>query len=139
MPLRKVRYRSEAFSDINMTNLIDIVMVLLIAFILVSNFVQTGLDIDIPEVSYVTTTGNEKIMVALDHEGRMALNGNPINREDLLPQLQELKEEYPEEQLFIRVDQKAFAGELMYVISAGKEAGFKVNIPAKLLKDTPEQ
>lgn len=135
MPLRKFRYRHEALADVNMTNLIDIVMVLLIAFILVSNFVQTGLDITIPEVSYATATGKEKIVVAIDLNGKIALNGKPINRDELPGQLQALKEEHPDEQLFVRADEMSLTKDVFSVLSAGKRAGFeKVNLPARLMQ-----
>jgi len=118
-----------------MTNLIDVVMVLLIAFILVSNFVQTGLDIQIPEVGYVTTTGKEKIIVGVDQYGKISLNGAPINKEELLGKLKGLKTEYPEEDIYIRVDKRSMVENFAYVSSSAKEAGFnKIMLPMSLLK-----
>ncbi len=137
MPIRKVRYRSEAMADINMTNLIDIVMVLLIAFILVSNFVQTGLEITVPQVSYVQATGKEKIIVGVDANGKISVNGKPINTNALLSNLKTLKEEYPDEQLFVRADEMSLVKDVWEVLSVGAKAGFKkVNLPARLRKST---
>lgn len=137
MPIRKVRYRSEAMADINMTNLIDIVMVLLIAFILVSNFVQTGLEITVPQVSYVQATGKEKIIVGVDANGKISVNGKPINTNELLANLKTLKEEYPDEQLFVRADEMSLVKDVWEVLSVGAKAGFeKVNLPARLRKST---
>ncbi|MEW6238293.1 MAG: biopolymer transporter ExbD [Candidatus Omnitrophota bacterium] len=138
MSLRKVRYRTEALADVNMTNLIDVVMVLLISFILVSNFVQTGLDIQVPEVGYVTATGKEKIIVGVDQFGKISVNGAPINKEELVGKLKGLKADYPEEEIFIRVDKRSLVENFAFVSSGAKEAGFnKIMLPMTLLKQEP--
>ena len=133
MPLRKKRYRREPVAEINMTNLIDIVMVLLIVFILVSNFVQTGLEISIPKVQYAEHTGKEKIIIGVK-TGELTLNGEKIAKEELVPKLEELKASFPEEQVFIRADEKTAVGDFMEVMSDAKLAGFEnVMVPLELL------
>lgn len=124
MSLRKVRYRKEAMADVNMTNLIDVVMVLLIVFILVSNFVQTGLNISLPDVRYADTIGKQKIVVGIDLEGQLTLNSEMIGFEELPARLQGLKEEYPEEGVYINADRQALIEDLANVMSTAKEAGF---------------
>ena len=136
MGLRKVRYRREAFAEVNMTNLIDIVMVLLIVFILVSNFVTTGLEIKIPEISYVEPTGKEAIVIGLDINRVVTVRGEVVALEDLLPRMIALKEEYPDEMVFIQADEAAAVGDFMEIISIGKQAKFeKFGLPARLKKD----
>ena len=135
MSLRKVRYRNDPLADANMTNLIDVIMVLLIVFILVSNFVQTGLPITLPEVKYVEFMGKEKIVAAVDQVGKITLNGQIISKNDLPDQLEKLKQEYPEEALYVQADKLAAVGAMMEVVSAAKQAGFKqVNIPLRLMQ-----
>ncbi len=135
MAPRKVRYRSELLTEINMTNLIDIVMVLLIAFILVSNFVDTGLHVNLPQVKYVESMGKEKILVEVDPEGTFALNGNPLDETELADRLKLLKEEYPEESVFIQADETSFYGDVAKAISAAREAEFaQVNLPLRMMK-----
>ncbi|MBI1388509.1 MAG: hypothetical protein GC154_08685 [bacterium] len=135
MPLRKARYRREPVTDVNVTNLIDIVMVMLIVFILVSNFVQTGLDIDVPNVRYVQTSGKEKILIGVNTTGEISLNGETVTQDELPARLEALKAQYPDEQVFIKADEKAFVGDFMGVASIAKMVGFeKINVPAELLK-----
>jgi len=118
-----------------MTNLIDVIMVLLIVFILVSNFVQTGLNIHLPEVRYVESMGKEKIVVAVNEQNQITLNGQRVTVEQLPERLTGLKKEYPEESLYVQGDQLATYGEVMGVVSAAKQAGFtQVNIPLRLLQ-----
>ncbi|MBN2326573.1 MAG: biopolymer transporter ExbD [Candidatus Omnitrophica bacterium] len=138
MAFRRVRYRSEAMADVNMTNMIDIVMVLLIVFILVSNFVQTSLTIKIPKVRYAETTGKEKIIAEVNAAGDFLLNGNKVTEDELISNLQTLHEQNPDEGLFIRADEQAAWGDVAAVLSIGKELGFQdVNLPARMAPKTP--
>jgi biopolymer transport protein TolR len=137
--LRKVRYRTEPLADINMTNLIDIVMVLLIVFILVSNFVTTGLDIAVPKVKYVEATGKERIVVGLNSMGDLTVNAEAVSMEALPERFSQLFELYPEESIFIQADQSAMYGDVANVISIAKEVGFtQVNLPMQLNPKTTE-
>ena len=134
MPLRKKRYNREPFMEINMTNLIDIVMVLLIVFILVSNFVQTGMGIQIPEVRYVETIGKPRIIVGLNAAGSITVNSEPVAKENLADKLKAVKEEFPEEAVFVQADESGIIGDLMTVVSAAGDAGFKqINVPLRLM------
>lgn len=136
---RKIRYRREAFAEVNMTNLIDIVMVLLIVFILVSDFVNTGLNVEIPKVSYAEPMGKERIIVGVDPAGNITLNGNAIQKNQLYSELEALHQESPDEPLFVRGDENAIFGQVMEVMSMGYDIGYpQINLPAKL-KRTPSQ
>lgn len=122
-----------------MTNLIDIVMVLLIVFILVSDFVNTGLDIKIPEVQYVKSTGKEKIIIAVDTGGKITLNGVAVDESELSAQLAQLKEKFPGEAVFIRGDELTPWGVVLNVSSIAIQLGFDhVNYPAKLKPQNSE-
>lgn len=133
MASRKVRYRTEALADVNMTNMIDVVMVLLIVFILISNFVQTSLNIKIPKVRYAETTGKEKIVAEVDASGTYLLNEKKMTEDELRTALSELHQQYPEEALFVNADEKAFWGNVAVVVSIGKELEFPaVNLPARM-------
>lgn len=136
MRLRKARYRKEPMADINMTNLIDIVMVLLIVFILVANFVQTGLNINLPQVSYVETTGKERIVIGIDATNLITLNSVEIAKADLPARLAELREEFPDESVFVNADKMALHGEVAAIYAAAKAAGFsEVNVPAEYFEE----
>ncbi len=136
MGLRKVRYRREAFAEVNMTNLIDIVMVLLIVFILVSNFVQTSLNIKVPEVTYAVSSGKEKIIVEVNKRGEFSLNGERKSEEQLKAELIVLREQMPDEGLFIRADELAPYGDVAQIMSLGTLVGFEnLNLPMRMKRD----
>lgn len=116
-----------------MTNMIDVVMVLLIVFILVSNFVQTSLNVKVPKVRYAETTGKEKVIAEIDSAGNYLLHGKKVTEEELRLGLIDMHKENPEESLFIKADEQAIWGAVAQVLSLGKEIGFNdVNLPARL-------
>lgn len=125
MPLRKTRYRREPVTEINMTNLIDIIMVLLVVFILISNFVQTSLNIDLPKVQYTEQAGKQRIVIALSAAGDITLNGETVTMESLPSRLQSLQEERPDESLYIHPDGSAVVQDLASIFSIARQAGFQ--------------
>lgn len=133
MVSRKVRYRTEALAEINMTNLIDVIIVILIIFIMVSNFVETSLNIKVPKVRYTDTTGKERIVAEVNSLGEFLLGGKKVSETDLMEGLKILREKYPEEALFVNADEQAIWGNVAKVVSIGKELQFAaVNLPARM-------
>lgn len=133
--MRKYRFRKEPLADVNLTNLIDIMLVLLIVFILVANFVQTGLNINLPQVTYVESTGQERIVIGIDADGNYTINNQPVGAEYLEQQLRDLKEQFPDEAVFIMVDRQTYAEDLMWAASMVRSVGFtQVNFPLELLR-----
>jgi biopolymer transport protein ExbD len=127
-------------AEVNITNLIDVVMVLLIVFILVSNFVQTGLKISVPEVHYVENLGQQKIVVGVDAEGNLTLNSEAITSDQLIERLKSLKEQYPDEGLYVMADRKSLLEYTADVWSSAGAAGFKqIFFPANLFKQEPQK
>jgi biopolymer transport protein TolR len=132
---RRVRYRTEALAEINMTNLIDVIVVILIIFIMVSNFVETSLNIKVPKVRYTDRTGKERIVAEVNSMGDFLLGGKKVTETDLVEGLKVLHEKFPEEALFVNADEQAIWGNVAKVVSIGKELQFAaVNLPARMDK-----
>ena len=130
MPLRKTRYRREPLKEINITNLIDIIMVLLIVFILISEFNKTGLNIDLPKATFTETSGKRSIVIGLTAADTITVNGDRVTRDELPGVLNQLKMEYPDERIYIHSDGFAVVQQLVTVMSEAKKAGFvHVGIP----------
>lgn len=124
MPLRKTRYRREPVTEVNITNLIDIIMVLLIVFILVSNFVDTGLNIELPKAEYSETAGKQEIVIGITASDTISLNGNIITPEDLSAQLTAVHAEKPGSKIYIHADEYAVFQQIYTIMSIVNEAGF---------------
>lgn len=118
-----------------MTNLIDVMVVILIIFIMVSNFVETSLNIKVPKVRYTDTTGKERIVAEVNSMGDFLLGGKKVSETDLMEGLKQLHEKFPEEALFVNADEQAIWGNVAKVVSIGKELQFTaVNLPARMEK-----
>lgn len=124
MPLRKTRYRREPVTEVNITNLIDIIMVLLIVFILVSNFVDTGLNIELPNAEYSETAGKQEIVIGITAADTISLNGDVVSKEDLLLELKAIYTEKPQSKVFIHSDEYAMFQQVYSVLSIVNEAGY---------------
>ena len=130
MPRRKVRYHTESLAEINMTNLIDVTMVLLIIFILVSNFVTSGLNVSVPKISYNPVSGKERIVIGVNNNGNYSLNDRSTAYEEMENLLADLHRQYPEEGIVIHTSENCVYGDVAKVISLAQKVGYpKVNLP----------
>ena len=68
-----------ARSEINVTPLIDVLLVLLIIFMITANVMEFGLDIKVPAVKRVQNTAQDLPVVSLTKDGESFLNEKPIN------------------------------------------------------------
>jgi biopolymer transport protein ExbD len=68
-----------SLSDINITPLVDVVLVLLIIFMLTAHVMEFGLEINVPEVKNTKDTNEDLPVISITRNGKMYLNEKPIN------------------------------------------------------------
>ncbi len=118
-----------AMSDINVTPMADIMIVLLIIFMVITPMLQKGVDVKLPDANHTKDRGNEPntITVALDKDARTYLAGKPLDNRDaeLIPQLREKLEEMPpgDRLVYLKADQNLAYSEVMKVMDLCREAG----------------
>ena len=113
-----------AISNINVTPLVDVMLVLLVIFMVTAPILQQGVDINLPKVKAAALTGEEQqLVVAVNRSGQVYLNDTPITVPELGPKLQAILKVRPDRQVFLRADQNVRYGEVMLVISTIKGAG----------------
>ena len=113
-----------AISTINVTPLVDVMLVLLVIFMVTAPILQQGVSINLPRVKAAALTGEEQqLVVALNQKGQLYLNDAPINLTELGPKLQAILKLRPDRQVYLRADQGVRYGEVMRVIAAVKGAG----------------
>jgi biopolymer transport protein TolR len=111
-------------SNINVTPLVDVMLVLLVIFMVTAPILQQGVNINLPKVKATALTGEEQqLVVAVNRSGEIFLNDAAIPLPDLGPKLQAILKVRPDRQVFLRADQSVRYGEVMKVIAAVKGAG----------------
>jgi biopolymer transport protein TolR len=113
-----------AISNINVTPLVDVMLVLLVIFMVTAPILQQGVNINLPKVKAAPLTGEEQqLVVAVNRAGKVYLNDTAITVPELGPKLQAILKLRPDRQVFLRADQNVRYGEVMRVISTIKGAG----------------
>jgi biopolymer transport protein TolR len=118
--MKRTPYSSLA--DINVTNLVDVTMVLLIVFMLTAPFIQAGIKVRLPKAKSTVIKETEGVMLAVTEKGEIYLNNAKVEREELEEALRNLKTA-GEERVFVRADKNVPYGVVMEVVGHVKEVG----------------
>ncbi len=115
-------------SDINVTPYIDILLVLLIIFMVITPFTPHGLTVRIPEKLPPDVTQDvikqfQGIVVTVKSDGSLLLNKDSVNMETLGQRLLQIYSTRSDKTLFVRGDKDAFYGDVAKVIDIAKGAG----------------
>jgi biopolymer transport protein TolR len=120
-----VRRRYTPITDINVTPLVDVMLVLLIVFMVTAPLLTVGVDVDLPKVqNQAITTQEEPLVVSVQKDGRIALMATPIEAEQLVPRLRAITANKPDTQVYLRGDRAINYGRVMEVMGTLTAAGF---------------
>jgi biopolymer transport protein TolR len=109
---------------INVTPLVDVMLVLLVIFMVTAPILQQGVSINLPHAEAAPLTGEEdQLVVAVDAKSQVYLNDTPIKIPELDAKLRAVLKEQPTKQVYLRADRDVRYGDVMNVIAAVKGAG----------------
>lgn len=116
---------ARAYGDVNVTPLIDILLVLLIIFMSALPVTQQGMDVNLPIVERTRDSDAppSSIMVEYTADRRMSVNSMPVSLTELEPTLREIFAPRRDRTLFVRGSGSLRYGDIVEVIDAARGAG----------------
>ena len=112
-------------SDINVTPLVDVMLVLLVVFMITAPLLTVGVPVDLPKTNASQMVGqDEPLVIAVNSEGAVFLQETKISLEQLVPRLEAITENKKDIRIFVRGDQSIAYGQVMEVMGAVNLAGF---------------
>ena len=118
--------KKAVFSEINITPLTDIFLVLLIIMMVVAPTFQSNVkDITVPEINSGLTVEEKAATVSITKDGIFYLNGNMIDLEQLPQALIDLKPSLKKAEVLVKADTAAKSRDIMQVMRAAKDAEYE--------------
>ena len=123
--LGKPRGRYRPLSEINVTPLVDVMLVLLIIFMVTAPLMTTSVNIDLPKVAATPINqDSEPLRVQVDSQGAVYLQDTQIALPDLVAKLQAIAENQKDRRIFVRGDKDNSYGRMLEVMATIIQGGF---------------
>ncbi len=120
------RHRTAAMSEINVTPMVDVMLVLLIIFMVTAPLLTVGVQVDLPKTKATIIPGeDEPLAITIDREGQVYLQETEIELEGLLPRLNAITGNNSDVRIFVRGDAAVEYGRVMEVMGRINAAGYK--------------
>jgi len=112
-----------SLADINITPLVDVVLVLLIIFMVTAPVLQSGIEVSVPKTRTVKEITEERLVISIDKEQRVFLGNDPININEIAAKLKQKIRDPQHQSIFIRSDENVPFGAFATVMDAVKQSG----------------
>jgi biopolymer transport protein TolR len=112
-----------SLADINVTPLVDVVLVLLIIFMVTAPVLQSGIEVEVPRTKTVKEITEERLVITIDRQQRVFLNNQPINIHQIGARLHEKIRDPEGQSVFVRADENVPFGAFATVMDSVKQAG----------------
>jgi biopolymer transport protein TolR len=128
------RSRRKPMADINVTPMVDVMLVLLVVFMVTAPMLATGVSVSLPKVTadQMKTDIHRPLVVTIDKDGAvyLGLEDTAVELKDLAPQLMALAENNIEKRVYVRADEMVANGVVVKVLALLQTAGFRnVGLP----------
>ena len=122
---RRRNGRLKPMAEINVTPMVDVMLVLLIIFMVTAPLLTVGIPVNLPQTrAEPLSNPDEPIVVTINDKGAIYLQETTIGDDVLVPRLQAITENKPDTKIFVRGDKKIDYGRVMQVMGLIKSAGF---------------
>lgn len=121
--------KGKMFTEINITPLTDIFLVLLIIMMVVApTFQSMDNAISVPEINSGIAIEQKNATVSITKEGLMYVNGKEINADSLTDELVALKASLEKPEVVVKADENVKSSEIMKVMNAAQDAEYKSSL-----------
>ncbi len=112
-----------SLADINVTPLVDVVLVLLVIFMVTAPVLQSGIDVEVPKTKTVKEITEERLVITIDSKQRVFLGNDPININEIGDRIKQKVRDPRGQSIFVRSDENVPFGAFATVMDAVKQTG----------------
>ena len=121
------RAKIDVTADINVTPLVDVMLVLLIIFMVITPMLQKGLQVDLARtqhpVAMEDANKTDAVIVGISHDGHIFLNNKVVTIDQITDQVKDLVQDRLDKTVYIRADGRAQYGNVANVVDSVRAAG----------------
>jgi len=122
---RTGRGRYRPLAEINVTPLVDVMLVLLIIFMVTAPLMTSGVSVDLPKAdAKPLNSDSTPLTVSIKADGSIFLQNEAIDLTDLVAKLQAISQNNPDRRIFVRGDKDLAYGRIMQVMATITQGGF---------------
>jgi biopolymer transport protein TolR len=136
---RRRRRSARPMAEINVTPMVDVMLVLLIIFMVTAPLLTVGVPIELPKSEAQQLEGDkEPLTITVDPEGKIFLQDTEIQLDEIVPKLTAISKNGYEERIFVRGDRRVNYGVVMRVMGTISAAGFRRIALVSDLEEKPQ-
>jgi biopolymer transport protein TolR len=116
--------RHRIMGEINVTPLVDVMLVLLIIFMVTAPMMQQGLEVDLPETaSSGVQTSDDPFVIVISQSGKISAGSAQLDMDSLQKKLRAIFATRKDKQIYIQADKKTYYGTVAEVLAEARAAG----------------
>jgi biopolymer transport protein TolR len=119
----RTRRRLHALGEINVTPLVDVVLVLLLVFMVTAPMMSRGIDVSLPVADQPDKDEEDRITISVNEREQVFIENRPVNLLLLEDRLKQLLEGRPSRIVYLRADESLRYGRVIHVVDRIKRAG----------------
>ena len=112
-----------SLADINVTPLVDVVLVLLIIFMVTAPVLQSGIEVAVPRTRTVKEITEERLVISINRQQQVYLNSDPVNINQIGAKIREKIRDPQGQSVYVRADENVPFGAFATVMDAVKSSG----------------
>jgi biopolymer transport protein TolR len=123
----KTRTKSKVVGDINVTPLVDVVLVLLIIFMVVTPMIAGGVAVDLPKTvnHFKKPDDGKDIIISVTKEKVVYMMANAVKKDDITRRVEEERRKHPEKTIYVKGDSRTTYGAVREVMELVHKAGIE--------------